>query len=319
MVLSGSGERVVFVHARPGDEALVAGGTIARLRAEGAQVTVLFGTDAGQPAAAIQEALDPLDVTDWRVVPAASGRSIDDDDRALDAFLLSVLDSVQPTAVVIGTDDDRLRAAAGHAAATVDSPVFVSRRATANTDQRLNVIDVSGQIDQKLRAVAGHPDRWTVADHAAVQSDGTALAITGTETFVQLASRAPQDEPYFQTPTGRVVGVVLGFAMGCLFGLLGTIAHQSTVVIGAVTVPLGLIMALLATTALLVGLRLVLHDRLVVLLCAVGMLGTIFLLSLRSAGGSVLIPAGLIGTIWTVGPALVAALVLSWPKLPARR
>ncbi len=67
------------------------------------------------------------------------------------------------------------------------------------------------------------------------------------------------------------------------------------------------------------GLRLLVGDRLIVFFCAFGMLATIFLLSLRSTGGSVLIPAGLPGTLWSVAPALVAALVLGWPKLPAKR
>ena len=32
-----------------------------------------------------------------------------------------------------------------------------------------------------------------------------------------------------------------------------------------------------------------------------------------------LIPAGLPGTLWSVAPTLVAALVLGWPRLPAKR
>ncbi|MCU1635721.1 MAG: hypothetical protein JWQ68_960, partial [Cryobacterium sp.] len=35
MVLAGDGERVAFILDRPGDESLITGGTIARLRAEG--------------------------------------------------------------------------------------------------------------------------------------------------------------------------------------------------------------------------------------------------------------------------------------------
>ena len=42
MVMSGSGERILFVHGRPGDESALTGGTIARLRADGSRVVVLY-------------------------------------------------------------------------------------------------------------------------------------------------------------------------------------------------------------------------------------------------------------------------------------
>ena len=105
----------------------------------------------------------------------------------------------------------------------------------------------------------------------------------------------------------------MALAAGILFGVLGTVAHQTTLVIGTVTVPIGLVLSLLATGTLLVGLRLVVRAA------AIGLLGTVFLLSLRSTGGSVLVPAGVLGTVWTAVPALVAALVLAWPRIPARR
>jgi hypothetical protein len=104
-----------------------------------------------------------------------------------------------------------------------------------------------------------------------------------------------------------------------MFALLGTIAHQATIDIGAVSLPVGLVVALTAACALLVGLRLVLHDRLVVGLTAAGLLLTTFVLSLRGIGGSVLVPEGLPGTLWTIVPAFVAALVLAWPTFSANR
>ncbi|TFD82235.1 hypothetical protein E3T48_02405 [Cryobacterium fucosi] len=112
---------------------------------------------------------------------------------------------------------------------------------------------------------------------------------------------------------------LLAFVVGAAFGVLGTIAHQATIVLGPVTIPIGLVLALAGVTALLAGLRLVVGDRLVVLLATIGLLGTIFLLSLRSEGGSVLVPQGLPGTLWTVGPTLIATVVLAWPRIPGRR
>lgn len=320
--MSGSDERVVFVLARPGDESLMTGGTIARLRSDGATVAVLFGHAGTEDPSATRAALAELDVNDWMIVPASSGRSIEDEDRELDQLLGTMLTELQATAVVIGTDDDRLRSAGIRAAEKADTPVFLSRRVAADVNQRVTAIDVSDQIDTKLRALGAYPGRWSVVEHAVRQPDGTLLAVSGTEAFVQIGAAPSADLTYLPTPASpleRVGGGVLALILGALFGLLGTLAHLATVTIGSVDIPYGLILALLATSALLVGLRLVLHDRLMVLLCAIGMLGAIFLLSLRSTGGSVLIPQSPPGLIWTIVPTLVAALVIAWPKLPAKR
>ncbi|GAA3872559.1 hypothetical protein GCM10022381_14510 [Leifsonia kafniensis] len=322
MVMSGSDERVVFVLARPGDESLMTGGTIARLRSEGSAVAVLFGQAGTEDPSATRAALTELDVNDWMIVPAASGRSIEDEDRDLDLLLVDMLTEMRATAVVIGTDDDRLKSASLLAAEKTGTPVFLSRRVAADVNQRVTAIDVSDQIDTKLRALAAYPGRWSVIDHAVRQPDGTLLAVSGTEAFVQIGAAPVAGIPTASassSPLERVGGGVLALVLGGLFGLLGTLAHQATITIGSLEIPYGLILALVATSALLIGLRMVLHDRLMVLLCAIGMLGSIFLFSLRSTGGSVLIPEGMSGMIWTIVPTLVAALVIAWPKLPAKR
>jgi LmbE family N-acetylglucosaminyl deacetylase len=322
MVMSGSDERVVFIFARPGDESLLTGGTIARLRSDGSTVEVLFGHAGTEDAAATRAALAELDVNDWMIVPTTSGRSIEDEDRDLDRLLDGMLSDLRATAVVIGTDDDRLRSAGLRAAEKTGAPVFQSRRVAADMNQRVTAIDVSDEIDTKLRALGAYPGRWSVADHTVAQADGTVLAVSGTEAFVQIGAARPEGLHYqaaSASPLERIGGGLLALLVGGLFGLLGTLAHLSTFTIGSVDIPSGLILALVAASALLVGLRLVLHDRLIVLLCALGMLGSIFLFSLRSTGGSVLIPEGLSGLIWTIVPTLVAALVIAWPKLPAKR
>ena len=117
---------------------------------------------------------------------------------------------------------------------------------------------------------------------------------------------------------GRGVAAVAALLTGIAFGVLGTIAHQATISIGPVTLPIGLVLALAGVTALLAGLRLVLGDRLIVFFSAIGLLGTIFILSLRSTGGSVLVPEGIPGLLWSVVPTLVATIVLAWPRIPAR-
>jgi LmbE family N-acetylglucosaminyl deacetylase len=323
MVMSGSAERVVFVHDRPGQESLLTGGTIARLRSDNAEVVVLFGSVQSADDSAVQAAMAALDVSDWRMLPAASGAQV------LAEAVADVLDDVLATAVVIGADDDTLRTATAGAADSLNVPVFVHCRVTDAAGQRLVAIDVSAQVDQKLRAIAAYPHRWSVTDHtvepvdavsAAVPEDPADRPVTigGTETFL----RRPATHAAAADATPGLLSRVLaaGFALltGAAFGVLGTIAHQATLSLGPVTIPIGLILALGGITALLAGLRLVLGDRTVVFFCAIGLLGTIFVLSLRSAGGSVLVPQGMPGLLWTVVPTLVATIVLAWPRIPAR-
>ena len=344
MVMSGSGERIVFVHARPGDESLMTGGTIARLRSDGARVVVLFAVGADESAteksaAEARAALGELDVSDWRMLPAASDPDPDPDsdpDPDLDSdpdpdpdladgnigrelALHEVFEELRVTAVVVGDVDDGLLGSATRVAHPMGVPVFVSQHVSGAAGARVTAIDVSDHVDAKLRALSAYPGRWSIGEHMVNLSDGTQIAVTGTETYLRLDPPRAVSNDAPRTRAGRVLASVVGLSVGAAFGMLGTMAHQATLVLGQVTIPVGLILALLGAGALLVGLRLVLGDRLVVLLCAIGLLGTIFLLSLRGTGGSVLVPAGLPGTLWTIVPALVAALVLAWPKLPARR
>jgi LmbE family N-acetylglucosaminyl deacetylase len=363
MVMSGSDERVVFICAAPGDESLVVGGTVARLRSENATVVLLFesagdapgahassvrlvgadvshadapAVDASSAAAAgadrsgahlssperraeLNAALAELDVSDWRMLPTASVAREEPD--ALTSAVRAVLAEMRANALVVGTASDVLQDAAVVAAGAAGVPVYLSRRVFEGPAQRMFSIDVSDQVETKARATAAYASRWRVHEHSVTQLDGSLLAITGTEAYLRVQSRrAPAesaDEP--PTPAARLLTSIFALLVGVAFGVLGTVGHQSTVTIGALVLPLGLIVASLGAAALLVGLRLVLGDRLIVLLAALGMLGTIFVLSLRSAGGSVLIPAGLTGTLWTLVPALIAVFVVAWPKLPPRR
>lgn len=116
----------------------------------------------------------------------------------------------------------------------------------------------------------------------------------------------------------RIVSAVSLVLAGAVFGAIGTVAHQTTVTWG-VPVPLGLIGALLAYAALLVGLRLLGSSRLPALLAALGAIATILLFTQQSAGGSVLIPNNLLGQIWLVAPILIAAVVIAWPDVRGRR
>lgn len=116
----------------------------------------------------------------------------------------------------------------------------------------------------------------------------------------------------------RAVGAVLSLLVGAIYGAVGTVAHTNTLRIAGAEIPFGLVLALIGALALLVGFRLVFDDRLPVLCTAAGMVGIIALFSIASRGGSVLIPQGVPGLVWTVVPVLIATVVVAWPKLPPR-
>lgn len=107
--------------------------------------------------------------------------------------------------------------------------------------------------------------------------------------------------------------------MGLLVGSITTVAHQNVVTVWGIDIPWGMILSLIVLIGFLVGLRMVVQDRLIVLCAALGIIGMVFLLSLRSVGGSVLVPNNLLGTIWAVAPTLIAIVVVAWPKLPEHR
>jgi hypothetical protein len=117
----------------------------------------------------------------------------------------------------------------------------------------------------------------------------------------------------------RIGRLALAFLLGVLFGAVGTVGHRQELSIGGVVLPWGIVAALLGVAGLLVGIRILGGGRLVSAAAAAGLIGTVSLLSLPGAGGSVLVPGGVVGTIWAVGPALIAVLVIAWPSIPTTR
>ncbi|MFE6256073.1 histidinol dehydrogenase [Agromyces sp. NPDC057865] len=124
-----------------------------------------------------------------------------------------------------------------------------------------------------------------------------------------------------QSPTllARVGTYALAFLIGVIYGAVATVGHRQSFRIGDVEVPWGLVLALVGVFALLLGIRLVAGGRWAAAAAGAGIVGIVALLTLPGPGGSVLVAGDLVGTIWAVGPALIAVLVVAWPSLPARR
>jgi hypothetical protein len=123
-------------------------------------------------------------------------------------------------------------------------------------------------------------------------------------------------------PSGIELGVGLPLALlaGLLVGTLGTFKHQAGV--SAATgagLPYGLALSLAMVALVLAALRAGFGTRLFAAAGAVGVIGAVFLLSLKGPGGSVVVLANVEGVVWMVGPALIAAVVVGAPRLRPRR
>lgn len=98
--------------------------------------------------------------------------------------------------------------------------------------------------------------------------------------------------------------------VGAVYGLAGTIAHAFE----AGWFPLGLVLALIGCTALLVAVRLLTSDRWAALATGLGMMISTLVFSGKGPGGSVIVPEGTLGTVWTIALPVIVAFVVAWPE-----
>lgn len=107
---------------------------------------------------------------------------------------------------------------------------------------------------------------------------------------------------------------VVALLVGAVYGLAGTIAHAYA--IG--WLPLGLILAILGSGALLVAVRLLTLDRWAALATGAGMIIATLIFSARGPGGSVIVPQAPEGrfdpgTVWTLAVPIMVTIVVAWP------
>jgi N-acetyl-1-D-myo-inositol-2-amino-2-deoxy-alpha-D-glucopyranoside deacetylase len=178
-------------------------------------------------------------------------------------------------------------------------------------------VDVSAQLPQKIAALRAHRSQVTVNDGQFGLSNGVGRVIAGVECYRPL--RVPKLPAAREPISQRVLGYGFAALAGVVVGLLGTAAHRYSPVLLGVPVPVGLTLGVAAVAALLLGLRCVLPSRSYAVAAAVGLLAAVVVLSLPGPGGSVLFPDSPLSIIWTFAPAVIAVLVLAWPRLPERR
>ncbi|GAA3211577.1 DUF6113 family protein [Microbacterium terregens] len=111
----------------------------------------------------------------------------------------------------------------------------------------------------------------------------------------------------------RIATWVVAFVVGAVYGLAGTIAHAYR--LG--WFPLGLVLAIIGSAALLAAVRLLTSDRWAGLAAGVGMILATLVFSGRGPGGSVIVPQTDLAVIWTFAVPILVAVAVAWPTRPA--
>jgi hypothetical protein len=122
----------------------------------------------------------------------------------------------------------------------------------------------------------------------------------------------------------RVLTWLVAAGVGAVYGTAATIAHAYTLGI----LPLGLVLAVVGTGALLVALRTLTGDRWTALAGGLGLLATMIVFTHVGPGGSAVIApptpeTGWIPLAWTFLAPILVAVTVAWPDVsgvhPARK
>ena len=122
------------------------------------------------------------------------------------------------------------------------------------------------------------------------------------------------------TVWSRIATGAVALVVGAVYGLAGTIAQSYSVG----WLPLGLVLAVIGSGALLAAVRLLTGDRWSTLIVGIGAMTATLVFSGRGPGGSVIVPQtpeGTIGTgvVWTIAVPVLIAIVVAWPDLSGTR
>jgi hypothetical protein len=103
---------------------------------------------------------------------------------------------------------------------------------------------------------------------------------------------------------------VVGAGVGAVYAVACTIAHAYT--IG--WFPVGLLLAIVGLAALLAAVRLLTSDRWAALAAGGGAAVATLVFSGAGPGGSVVVPSGPLGIIWTIAVPILVVTTLAWPE-----
>jgi N-acetyl-1-D-myo-inositol-2-amino-2-deoxy-alpha-D-glucopyranoside deacetylase len=205
-----------------------------------------------------------------------------------------------------------------------DATVLVAHRAgipyfsiAAQPTGRIDLaIEVSPVIERKRKAIAAHRTQVRIVGDEYEMSNGVRTAITTTEAYRLVPRHRFSGRPRLRRVVRSSSAIIGSLILGIAVGLVMTGIHQAKVGITQLNLPLGTAVALISAAAVLAGLR-VIGNRIVTASAAIGLLGVIAVLELRSSGGVELIPTNGAGYVWTYGAALIAVAAVVWPREPS--
>jgi len=182
-------------------------------------------------------------------------------------------------------------------------------------------VDVTPVLDRKRAALAAYRTQLTLGADTLTLSNGEPQPVTTTESYRRVAAETePGTVPFREQTRGvKITTGVLVLAFGAVIGALMTAVHQANAPVGDVALPWGLVLGLVAVAGFVVGLRLVTSTRIMPILATVGIMGITAFLASPTLGGSVIVPANIVGVIWTFAPAVVILVVVAWPNLDRAR
>ncbi len=240
------------------------------------------------------------------------------------ADIAAVIAIVRPHAVVSYNesggyghpDHIRVHNATRVAAKVMGVPFFVIDNESPGA--RVLSVDVTPVFERKRAALDVYRKQLKVVGDGYTTSGGTTEPIGRVERFcrIRVASNSlPGNSFAGSGPGAKIVTCLLAVVLGAFLGIFLTVAHQASVLIAGLTVPWGVIAALLIIAAFGVGLRLVSQTRIVTGCAAIGWLGATALLTVQSPGGSILVPDNATGYLFSYGSVLLTALILAWPRV----
>ena len=261
---------------------------------------------------------EPLDVASARSLTAAPIGEIAAD-------IAAVIADVNPSAVVSYNawggyghpDHIRAHEAARRAADVMGVPFYAIEPRQSAAEITVSV-DVSAVLQRKRAALGAYRTQLVIDGESFSGANGVPEAIERIESYRRILPPVEEsvDNSFAaQSLSVKIFTSVVVLLLGLMAGLVLTAVHQSTVTIGGFAVPWAAIVGLLASFALLAGLRIVFDSRIVPIIAAVGEVTSALVLSSPVAGGSVLVAANTAGYLWTYGLPVVVFFVLAWPRI----
>ncbi len=114
------------------------------------------------------------------------------------------------------------------------------------------------------------------------------------------------------------IGALVAALCGAAIGLIFTVAHRATVPVLGIAFPYGIVLGVIAVTALVAAMRLLWDVRIPAIGAAVGVVVGIAVLSSQGAGGGVVVASDAYGWTWLALPTVAVIVAVLWPRMRGR-